>query len=269
MYEVEFYRDRNGKSEILEYLDELKEKDEMGKMTYFIYDSDKINLLKKAQPLNGTDVYSSSANQNNFAITSYVYYTGAEALSQTGKTIYGLLKTETDPAGGVTTYTYDAYGYVASIKNPLNKTITYTNNKLGWIKQEKTAKNYTTNNYYDRNGNLLKKILANNETERYLYNFRNQITQKIEPKQYASGSDSATYSTENILSSTSSSYSATAHGYRYTYNTQGLLTKETDPLGYEINYTYDGYGRNLTKTLPDAGVYQYSYDVMDRLTREH
>ena len=28
MYEVEFYRNKNGKSEIVEYLDELKEKGE-------------------------------------------------------------------------------------------------------------------------------------------------------------------------------------------------------------------------------------------------
>ena len=31
MYEVEFYRDRNGKSEIVEYLDELKKKGETSK----------------------------------------------------------------------------------------------------------------------------------------------------------------------------------------------------------------------------------------------
>ena len=31
MYEVEFYRDQNGKSEIVEYLDELKEKGETSK----------------------------------------------------------------------------------------------------------------------------------------------------------------------------------------------------------------------------------------------
>ncbi|MDR1408996.1 MAG: hypothetical protein LBJ12_01715 [Oscillospiraceae bacterium] len=31
MYEVEFYRDKNGKSEIVEYLDELKEKGETSK----------------------------------------------------------------------------------------------------------------------------------------------------------------------------------------------------------------------------------------------
>ena len=85
----------------------LSEKDELGKYTFYVYDANSINLVKTAQPLNGTDIYSTSAPQSNFAITSYSYYTVTEAQSQTGKQINGLLKSVADPEGGITTYTYE------------------------------------------------------------------------------------------------------------------------------------------------------------------
>ena len=59
----------------------LSVKDETGKYTYYVYDTNGINLLKTAQPLNGTDVFGVAPNAN-FAITENTYYTGAEALSQ-------------------------------------------------------------------------------------------------------------------------------------------------------------------------------------------
>ncbi|MEA4824761.1 MAG: hypothetical protein VB111_11735 [Clostridiaceae bacterium] len=47
----------------------LSVKDELGNFIFYVYDVSGVNLLKTAQPLNGTDVYSSDANQNLFAIT--------------------------------------------------------------------------------------------------------------------------------------------------------------------------------------------------------
>ena len=245
----------------------LSEKDELGKMTFYVYDVNSINITKMAQPLNGTDTYTTSAPQGNFAITSYTYYTTAESQSQTGKTIVGLLKTVTDPEGGVTTYTYDSYGYIATVKDALNKVTTSQHNKLGWLKSSTSPKGYTTSYYYDKKGNVLKTVAPDGGVTRNVYNFRNQVTQTIMPKQYLASADTtAAFNAENIQSSSATTYSQSGHGWRYAYGANGTLTSETDPLGNVTNYTYDVYGNRLTETMPNGAVYTYTYDVMNRVT---
>ena len=247
----------------------LSEKDELGKYSFYVYDNNNINLVKTAQPLNGTDVYSTAAVQNNFAITSYTYYTGAEALSTFGKTMYGLLKTTTDAEGGVTTYTYDTYGNLATVKNPLNKTTVYESNILGWIKSETTPNNNTTNYYYDKNGNLLKEVKAGGATMRSVYDYNGNAVQLIMPTQYAAAADTAaTYNAHRILSSSTSPYTQAGHGYRFTFNKSGDMLTQTDPVGKLTSVTYDLYGNAVTKTMANGSIYLYEYDEMNRIVRE-
>ena len=241
----------------------LSEKDETGRMTFYEYAADKVTLNKIAKPLNGTDVYSSSAVQSNFAITKYVYYTDIQAQSQTGHTVGGLLNTETDPENGVITYTYDQRANVATVKNQRNITVNYTNNILGWKKTETNSKG-TTTFFYDKTGNILKVVYpsaSGGGTERMLYDFRGNLTNKVEANQYASGSDTLTVSAENIVSGTNT-YSNSAHGYRYVYNTKGQLQSLTDPLNYITGYAYDDLYGNVTKeTRPNNSVRYFTYDA--------
>lgn len=243
----------------------ISEKDELGKLTFYAYDSDKINLVKTARPLNGTDVYSDTSNPADFSITANTYYTSSEAQTMCGKVITGLLKTTTDPEGNVTTYTYDTNGNIATIKNALNQTAAYQYNPVGWLKQETSVKGYVTQYYYDRNGNIIKKVRNGGETERTIFDYRGRITQNIRPNQYVSASDTASaYNANNILTNTNT-YSVAGAGYRYIYFANGLLQKETDPLNYETNYTYDQYGNVLTKTYPNGYTEVYTYDVLNRV----
>lgn len=244
----------------------LSETDEKGKSTYYTYDSGG-NLLKTAKPLNGTSTYSGTADQSLFSITTNVYYTGDEALSLFKKKISGLLKSTTDPEGGVTSYTYDTNGNIATITDARGKITIYQYNKMGWLKSVKTPLGYTTTYYYDKNGLITKEVLHGGETTRTLYDFRGNITQKIMPVQYLSSNDtSTTFSSENILNSATNTYNVTTQGYRYIYGTNGTLTTLTDPLGNITSYTYDTYGNNLTETKPNGSIYLNAYDVMNRVT---
>ena len=243
----------------------LSERDELGKRAFYEYDAAGINLAKTARPLNGTDTYSAGAPQSNFAITSYAYYTVQEAQAQTGKEIHGLLKTVTDPEGGATAYTYDAYGHVATVSNPLSRTATYQYNKIGWLKMSTTPKGWSTRHYYDRNGNLLKTANPDGGTQRLAYDYRNNVKQRIMPTQYLASADMAAFDAENIQLGTAAPYAQAGHGYRYEYAANGTLTSTTDPLNFKTGYTYDLYGNRLTETKPNGAVYGYTYDAMDRL----
>jgi len=241
------------------------EKDEMGKSTFYVYDANGVNLIRKAQPLNGTTPYTTSTNQSLFAIENYSYYTATEADAMCGRTIHGLLKSVTNAENQTTTYTYDQRGYLARSRNPLNRDIITQYNIIGWLQQETTPKGYTTKYYYDKNGRLLKKILHGNETERYVYDMLGNLTQTISPRQYSAASDTTTFTAANIVNTTGA-YSANTHGIRMTYYISGLVNTVTDAMNNVWSYTYDQYGNVLTERLPNDGVNVFAYDTMNRVT---
>lgn len=109
------------------------EKDETGRYTFYIFDEEGIYLLKKVQPLNGTDQYvEGESDEEDFAITHYAYYTQSEC-QQLGYKAKGLLKSITDPENNTTTYTYDAYGNVETVEDPQTHKLTrYEYNEIGW-----------------------------------------------------------------------------------------------------------------------------------------
>jgi len=234
----------------------LWEKDEDGKYTFYMYDTNGINLLKKAQPLNGTDQYYEGCNESIFAITTYTYYTYAEAQAM-GCNAYGLLKTETDPNGYTTTYTYDAYGNVHTVVDPENKTTTYTYNNLGWKTGMQTPKGYTTSYVYDNNGNLEKETLQGEDTSttRITYDNMGRKTKEVTPNLYNASLD-------NIGNHT---YSGD-QGYRYTYYSNGEIHTETDLQGNITTYRYDLYGNVSTETKQNGSIIEYFYDNLNRLS---
>ncbi|MGB7605591.1 MAG: RHS repeat-associated core domain-containing protein [Lutisporaceae bacterium] len=234
------------------------QKDEQGKFTFYTYDDNKINQLKKVQPLNGTDQYTTLADQTKFAITQYEYYTKLEAQTLFNCYADGLIKNIIDPEGNITEYTYDTYGNIKTVKDPEGKITTDTYNKIGWKLNTTSPNGYITEYTYDLNG-LTEKVVQNNgETTRIVYDMAGRKIKEVAPNQYdATLDDIAAHS-----------YSGDS-GYRYEYYDNGLLKKSIDPLNYETIYTYDVYGNIVTETKPNGAVYRYEYDVMDRITKSY
>lgn len=235
----------------------IKEVDECGNTTYYIYDANKVNLIKKVQPLNGTDIYTGT-DSDNFAITKYAYYTENES----GCAAKGLQKSETDPEGNVTTFTYDADGNVKTVSDPeTNKVTGYEYNRVGWKTAEVTPKGNRIEYSYDKNGQLIKvtnasttNITTKNETQRIVYDIMGRKIQEIAPNQYDSTQD-------NLQADT---YNDATTGTRYEYYDSGKVKKIIDALGNVTSFTYDVYGNTLTETKPNGAICRYTYDVMDR-----
>ncbi|MCM1567226.1 MAG: S8 family serine peptidase [Dehalobacter sp.] len=238
----------------------ISETDELSHSTYYVYDTNSANLLKKIQPLNGTDTYSADANQTKFAITTYVYYSDAERTSL-GYPALGLLKAETDPEGNTTTYTYDEYGNKASVTDPEHHVTQYTYNKNGWLTLMTSPSGYKTTYTYDPCGRVEKIELNNKETTRIVYDAMGRKTLEVAPNQYDLTKDGL-----NSQAPTHN-YSDTSDGMATTYSASGRVLSQTDPCGNTTTYTYDVYGNLATETKPNGSVYIYTYDVMNRLTK--
>lgn len=139
----------------------------------------------------------------------------------------------------------------------------YTYNVLGQPKASQDARGNTTTYYYDKMGSILKQVNPDGGVERWVYNTLGQLTQHVLPGQYASGSDTTTFTAENIANA-AGAYNATTHGHRYTYLANGLLQTELHTLNETTTYAYDVYGNILTQTLPNGSQYVFTYDVLNR-----
>ena len=234
-----------------------RETDESGHSTYYIYDASGTRMIKKAVPLNGTEVYSETANPENFAITEYSYYADGELSNCPLK---GLLKAEKDPEGRTIVYGYDQYGNTTRVREldatPSNlnatnlltlpgKEVTKTYNRAGQITQMTDAMGIVTTYTYDAKGNLATETLNGTDVTSYTYDHAGRVIKKVEPVNYTG--------------------SASDPGTVYTYYSHGKIHTQTDAEGNTTTYTYDLYGNMLTETKPNGVILSYEYDPIKRL----
>lgn len=231
----------------------IKEMDELGKYTYYVYDATKMNLIKKVQPLNGTDSYTDGVSDPNlFAITQYTYQDGTYAKK--------LLTSIIDPENNTTTYGYNNNGDQSTITDPSGNTTTSAYNNIGWKTSVTTPRGFVTSYTYDSNG-LLEKIVQNGgETTRITYDAEGRKTQEVSPNQYLAANDGLP---------SAHVYNDSSVGTRYTYNIDGSISTVKDAENNLTSYTYDVYGNLLTETRPNGSICRYEYDIMNRIKNEY
>lgn len=117
-----------------------------------------------------------------------------------------------------------------------------------------TDRNGNSTSFTYSGGNLTKIVDTSGRTISLTYNSSNRITKVTDPNNNAYN---FTY-TGNMLTGVSSPNS-TSQGWRYTYDTNGLMLTKTDPNGNVTVYSYDQNNRVITSNDPEGGIRTMDY----------
>jgi RHS repeat-associated protein len=191
--------------------------------------------------------------------TSYSYTTGTETAVGGGTEPAGLLKSVTAPAGGVTSYAYDAAGDVAQVTNPLGLITKYGYDNVGReLSETQVSDTYpnglTTTTAYDSQSRVVTQTDPS-VTDRVTGAVHTKVTS------YSYDADG------NVLTSTVSDATGEdpSRTTTDTYDAHGNLATTKDALGNVTSYTYDGLGDKTSVTNPAGTTTAYAYDAAGQL----
>jgi RHS repeat-associated protein len=220
-------------------------------------------LSSVTDALGNTTSYAYSTNsQNNTSTTTITYPADANGNVGTAQMVYdsyGMLLSSTNPLGNTTTNTYNANHNLLSTTDPLGHMTSYTYDSNGnqtSITYPPTpgSTNTTVSTTYNQYGGPTQRTdqLGNVQNVTYDANYLPQlITDAV------SGSptviESFRYNSNGTKQADAIGYDLTVAPNRattYTYDANGNVISQTDPLGRVTSYTYDSLGRLLTATPP-------------------
>ncbi len=199
----------------------------------------------------------------------------------------GNMASETSENGTVTNYAYDEDNNLIQKAKEGGYTTTYERDSLGRVIKETDSDGDTatfeyhptldvvvketdrlgrvTTYEYDSVGNLLVKTLPNNTKIVNTYDSQNRLLTSITVDGIKTSYEYDQIG--NILKKTVEAGESKKE-YTYTYDANGQLLKETDPLGYNISYEYDASGRLMTVTDQVGNKTSYTYDSMGQVLTE-
>jgi RHS repeat-associated protein/uncharacterized repeat protein (TIGR01451 family) len=197
----------------------------------------------------------------------------------------GLVTSITDPLGGVTSMSYDADGNLSSITDALGNTRRYTydvrknvtsvTDPFGAVETNvyddagrlishvnRTGEPITYD--YDADGNLISKTLPGNAVTTFAYDAFGSLISAANPSaRLVFDYDGAGYLRSVTSSGTPSSPQPTVT-HTYTYDPARHRQSVTGPGG-TIRYAFDENQRLQAVTDPAGGVFQFGYDLLNRL----
>ena len=180
------------------------------------------------------------------------------------------------PARIVTTYTYDAKGNQLTKTQPLYTSATAFTNQTTTYQRATTAHpgditgvvdplgNVTTNTY-DAAGNLTRISSPQGRVTTYTYDSIGRRLTAVTPKGNVTGATpslfTTTYAYDAVGRTVSTSVAAVSGPLltSQTYDLNGRLATQTDPLGRITSYTYDLGSQLITLTRPDSTTQSTTY----------
>lgn len=266
-----------------------------GNHTYFTYDA--MNRLVQVTDANGgTSQYTYDNNGNilsftdaNGHTTTFTYdalnrqLTSTNALGHTTSHVYdanGNMTSITDAKGQTTSYAYDANGQLTQITFADGKTRTFEYDGNGNVVRQKDEANRYTTFAYDALNRLTTKTYPDNSTHQFTYDLNGNILSAVN----ANATVQFTYDAAGqVLSETLNGVATT-----YSYDTRQRTMDITYPGGRSITEQYDYRGRLAAirenqsqvvgfsynnnnfltqRTYQNGTNSNYTYDLLNRLTR--
>ena len=210
----------------------LKESDEMGAVTEYLFDRDG-NLLDETAPDGSRTMYEYDKAGNMTA--SY------------------------DTAGNATTYTYDANNNPVTVTSADGQTSRYEYNEKNLLTGYTSPLGVKTTYEYDSYGNLIEETTPGLGTKTYAY----ENGRKISGSDYSGNISTFTYDAYGNLSSTTD---ALGNKNSCVFDAAGRVVSENDANGVTKTYTYDKGGNKTSETIGDQTI-RYSYDEAGRLVK--
>ncbi|MAT15363.1 MAG: hypothetical protein CMJ46_08850, partial [Planctomyces sp.] len=232
---------------------QTKVTDPYGRDTHYVYDS----YGRQIKTIHHTNAESTTTYDDYGRVTSRTSYTGvvtAYEYDNLGRQIamevtadgvtnrteyeynnYGQRSLVRDAHGNETLYRYDAYGRQVSytqVVGVIDDAINLETDDLTY---------YTT---YDVHGNVLTETNALGLTRTFTYDSEGRLSSVTLPQ----------------VADTQNGDTLTAPVYEYDYDVYGNMTKITDPLGRETDFTFSVDNQQLTRTLPVSGTEESWYD---------
>jgi RHS repeat-associated protein len=188
-------------------------------------------------------------------VTTNTYTAGTEAAVGGGNEPPGLIATQKDPMGEVTTLSYDSAGDLAQVVTPLGSRTTYAYDTVG----RRISKTEFSDTYPD------------GLTTTYAYDGQNRLLQQTDPATTDAVTGKVhtprtvnTYDVDgDLLSSTVSDTTGgdQSRTRMMTYNGRDQLTSVVDPANRTVGYGYDVYGNETSMTDAAGNSYAYGYDA--------
>jgi RHS repeat-associated protein len=257
----------------------VSQTDADGNVSHYAYDSQH-NLVSVTTPLGEMTAYGyDSAGRQTSVVDprGAVAGCGCAATYTTSFTYDNadLKKSQTDPLGDVTTWTYDPVGNLTATTDANGHSTHYGYDAANELTSVTAPDGTVTSYVYDDDGNLTSRTDANQHTTTHAYDASNRLTGTTDPlsRSWSYGYDAngnqttvtmpgggvatSTYDATNRLTQTSYSGGAATPTVTYSYDADGNRTRMVDGAG-TITYSYDNLNR-LTGTARGTNTFAYGY----------
>ncbi len=237
----------------------VKEVSPLGTVITHVYDelNREIETYTEFTKLDGSKVTSSTKTYYDLAGNKIKVVDANGKATEMTYTAQGLLATQQDPMGGVTSFQYDKVGNKISETDPRgNAPEAAPNSYTAWYYYDELYRlvkgvlpdqtppadpsnpgdNPVITFAYDRNGNCIKETKANGQEVNYKYNGRNWVDEQSQIL------DGQTYTT------------------RYVYDGMGNQRHIYDNKGNKTEYRYDALNRLALEIYPEGNTVEYEYD---------